>query len=108
MATAIDHLRSSEDQMQLNVTIRGKLIDQRKHDGTFYSTVVAPAADVFSNPMPFEIRSSRSLGQKDEVVTVECRLGGMFRRTYEVTDGRTGEVRKVKPVVLTLDALSDF
>lgn len=105
MVEAAVQLRPELSGAALQVTISGLLREQRKHDGTFYSTIIMPAADVYSSPMPFEVRSQRSLGARDEVVTVPCKVSGFFRRTYDVTDERTGEVRRVKPVVLTLDAL---
>jgi len=90
----------------LDVVINGKLIDQRRVDGAFYSTIITPAPDAFSQPMPFEVRSNRSLGAREEIVTVPCRVGGYFRRSYDTKpDPHTGEVRRVKPVVVALDAI---
>lgn len=107
MVEAAVQLRPDAKSDVLNVVISGKLVDQRKHDGTFYSTLVAPAPDAYSSPMPFEVRSRKTLGSRDQVVSVPCRLGGFFRRTFDTTDRNTGEVRRVKPVIMTLDALED-
>lgn len=99
-------LRPELAQDALKVVINGKLLEQRKHDGLFYSTIVSPAPDQYSSPMPFEVRSHRSLGAREEVVSVPCKVGGFFRRSYDTKpDERTGETRRVRPIVLTLDAL---
>ncbi len=105
MADAAVQLRPGQAGDALNVVISGMLREQRKHDGTFYSTIISPAADQYSSPMPFEVRSSKPLGSRDQIVSVPCRLGGFFKRQYEVVNQQTGESRRVKPIVLTLDAI---
>lgn len=108
MADAAVSLRPELAQDALKVVINGKLIEQRRNDGLFYSTVITPAPDAYTQPMPFEIRSVRSLGERDQVITVPCRVGGYFRRSYDTKpDPRTGETRRVRPVVIALDAIEN-
>lgn len=106
MVDAAVSLRPDLARDALNVMINGKLVEQRKNDGLFYSTILSPAPDQYSQPMPFEVRSSKSLGAREEVVSVACKVGGFFRRSYDTKpDPHTGETRRVRPIVLTLDAL---
>ena len=102
MVEAAVQLRPSQNTDALKVVVTGMLRDQRKHEDTFYSVVVMPAPDEYSSPVPFEIRSKRSLGAKDQIVSVPCRLGGFFKPKYTVVDKRTGEERLVRPIVQTL------
>jgi len=108
MADAAVSLRPDLGQGALSVVINGKLIEQRRHDGVFYSTIVTPAPDVYSQPMPFEVRSQRSLGNREDVVAVNCRVGGFYKRSYDTRpDPQTGETRRVRPIVMTLEALEN-
>lgn len=105
MADAAVNVRPEAARGNLNIVVVGKLIDQRRNDGLFYSTILGAAEDQFSQPVPFEVRSERSLGEREEVVTVACKVGGYFRRSYETKPDRDGVVRRVKPVVVALDAI---
>lgn len=105
MVDAAVALRPDMARDALSVVVTGKLVDQRKNEGVFYSTVLMARADEYSQPMPFEVRSTRQLGSRGEVVTVPCRVGGFFRRSYQHSDKQTGEVRTVRPIVVTLDAV---
>ncbi|GAB7551165.1 hypothetical protein NRB_06620 [Novosphingobium sp. 11B] len=107
MVDAATSARSSSTAANLNVVVHGKLVDQRRNEGVFYSTVLSPAADQFSQPEPFEIRSSKSLGNREEIITVPCRLFGFFRKSYETKPDRHGETRVIRPVVAGLEALEN-
>lgn len=108
MADAAVNLRSVSASDDLVVTIKGKLKEQRRGEDMFYSLVLCPALDEYSSPRPFEIRSEKSLGRENEDVSVRCALGGYFRRAYNYDDPKTGEVRRIKPVVHSLDAIDAF
>jgi len=107
MASAAEVARPDFARNSLQVSVTGKLTEQRFNDGVYYSVLLMASADEYSPPMPFEVRSRKSLGSRGEVVTVRCQLGGYFKRTYNVTDQNTGEIRRVRPIVLTLDAVED-
>lgn len=103
MVEAAVSLRPEFSMDNLKVTIRGKLVEQRVADGVYYSVLLMAKGDEYSQPAPFEVRSKKSLGNRDTVVTVECLVGGYYRRSYRLTDQNTGEVRTVRPIVMTLD-----
>jgi hypothetical protein len=103
MVDAAVALRPEFSLDALKITVRGKLVEQRQQDGVFYSVLLMARGDEYSQPMPFEIRSKKSLGARDAVVTTECSVGGYYRRSYKHTDQNTGEVRTVRPIVMTLD-----
>lgn len=86
-------------------SVRGKIVGVRRYDGTFFSSLMLPAADEFSRPQVLEIRSDRRLGDKDEVVDVTVRLAGFYGRRFKVTDRDTGEERVVQSVVNVLEAV---
>lgn len=89
----------------MEVIVKGKLVVTRKVDQRYYTQVVAPAPDEFSSPSTVEIRSKGKFGDRDEMVSVRCRLGGFLGRAYQATDKTTGEMRTARNVVLTLDAI---
>lgn len=107
MVEAAVALRPDFSTDSLKVLIRGKLVEQRRADGVFYSVLLMARGDEYSQPAPFEVRSKKSLGERESIVTVQCIVGGYYRRSYKHTDQNTGEVRTVRPIVMTLDQVED-
>lgn len=99
-------LRSDGAPAALETLVSGKLIEQRRHEGEFFSVVLAAAKDQFSPPVPLEVRSDHSLGSQGEIINVRCAIGGYRARQFQQTDRNTGEVRRVSPVRMTLRALN--
>lgn len=89
----------------MEVLVKGKLVESRRVNDLVYSTIVAPAVDEFSSPSTVEVRSKKRFGEREEIVTVRCRLGGFRGRPFKATDKETGEMRTARTVVLTLDAI---
>lgn len=87
------------------VVIKGRVQAARRFDGNVYTRLVLPAASEYEKPQVVQVRGKGKLGDRDEVVTVVCRVGGYARKPYDVTDKETGEVSKVTPVDITLDAV---
>lgn len=101
----VSALRPDGAPVALETLVSGKLIEQRRHEGEFFSIIVAAALDQFSPPIPLEVRSERSLGAQGDIVNVRCIVGGYRARQFQQTDRNTGEVRKVSPIRMTLRAL---
>lgn len=109
MTDAAEKLRPENATANFEVTIFGKLMEERRYEDDYYTLVLAAAPDEFSQPVPFEIRSQRPLGRVKSMVTVRARLGGFFRKAYNsLPDERTGEVRRIRPVVHSLEAIDAF
>lgn len=89
----------------MQVLIMGRVESVRSHDGTRYTQILCPAADAYSRPQVVEVRSKQPIGPKGDEVRVVCQLGGYSRKPFEFKDKSTGEITKVVPVDMTLDAL---
>lgn len=89
----------------MEVTIKGKIEASRRYENKHYTRMVTPAPDAYSRPQVVEIRSNQKLGQRDDEVTIDCKLGGFTRKAYRAIDKDTGETAMVTPVDLTLDAI---
>lgn len=89
----------------MQVMIRGRVEASRNHEGTRFTRITTPAADAYSRPQVVEIRSRTPLGPKGEEVTVLAQLGGFTRKAFEFKNKDTGEIEKVIPVDMTLDAV---
>lgn len=87
------------------VTVKGKIEAHRRYDNKHYHRVITPAPDAYSRPQVLEIRSDSKLGQRDDEIIVDCKLGGYTRKAFRSTDKDTGETMMVTPVDMTLDAL---
>lgn len=109
MAEAVALARGEAARSELVVTITGKVEEMRQAGGVYYSTIKIPAADEYSSPMPFEVRSQRPLGPVGSVQTISAKLSGFYRKSYKVedVDSRTGVIhaRTVRPVVNALDVV---
>jgi len=66
------------------VEITGKVEEAREHNEKYYTRIIMPAPDEFSKPQTVEIRSNSKIGKFEEVITVDCQLGG-FKRTSNGT-----------------------
>lgn len=91
----------------MQVSVTGKILRVRRHEQKTYTVIVCAAADQYSQPEVVEIRSDRRFGDKEEVVTVLCRLGGWQGKAYKVVDKETGERLDMIPVNLRLDLIED-
>lgn len=90
----------------LHTLVVGKVLSARKYKDVFETVVVAPAPDQYSQPTPLLVRSGKPIGNANDLVSVPCRVGGYRGRSYNVTDQQTGEIRRVLPYHVTLDALN--
>lgn len=108
VAAATTHSMSAIRASQLmEVAIKGRIDASRVFDGVRYSRIITPAPDHYSKPQTLEIRSKKSLGSRGEEIFIKARLGGFVKRPFEVVDKESGEVTKVLPVVMILDAVED-
>lgn len=89
----------------MQVLVRGRVETVRIHEATRFTQVLCPAADSYSRPQTVEIRSKQPLGPKGDEISQLCQLGGYTRKPFEFKDKSTGEIVKVVPVDMTLDAV---
>lgn len=89
----------------MEVIVKGKLVSSRRHENRYFTQIITPAVDEFSQPQHVEVRSKAKVGDRDEMVTVRARLGGYLGRPYQATDKSTGEMRTARNTVLTLDVV---
>lgn len=87
----------------------GRIVDSRRiklADGPMVLTRLRlPAADQFSQPAMVEVRSREPIGQPDQDVRLQVRVGG-YPNTYDDLDKSTGEVRgQVRTARNTLDVV---
>jgi hypothetical protein len=76
----------------------GRLIQQRRiatnQGARVLSLVAIPSSDPYTSPQVVELESTQKIAEKDDDITVVCRVGG-YRRSFKYTDKETGEVRDV-------------
>ena len=89
----------------MTVLIVGKVEAVRRYENKVYTRVICAAPDLYSRPSVVEIRSNARMGQRDEEINVQARLGGFTRKPYRVTDRESGEQANITPVDHTLDLL---
>ena len=89
----------------MQVAVMGRVESVRSHEGTRFTQILCPAADAYCRPQVVEVRSKQPIGPKGDEVRVLCQLGGYTRKAFEFKDKSTGEITKVVPVDMTLDAL---
>lgn len=89
----------------MQVYVQGRVESVRQHEGQRYTRILTPAPDAYSRPQTVEIRSKQPLGPKGDEVKVLAQLGGYTRKPFETKDKSTGEIIKVIPVDMTLDAV---
>lgn len=110
MAAAENVVTSIKDksaQAPMQVLIRGRIESSSVHEGTRETKIMTPAVDEFSRPQLLEVRSKIRIGEKGELVTIKCQLGGYQRKAFQVKDKSTGEIRNVVPVEHTLDLIEE-
>jgi len=85
-------MAQAQNQSTLRLVVRGRIahITQRNGEsGTTFRTLLrTPAADEYSPPGTFELRSKRRLGATGDEVEVECDLLG-YVRSYQNKEGQT-------------------
>lgn len=89
----------------MEVLIKGRIDHTRRHESTWYTRMLTPAADTYSRPQTVEIRSKQRIGQISDETAVLCKLGGYTRKAFRSVDKDTGETSMVTPVDMTLDAV---
>jgi len=87
----------------LLVHVKGKIQSSRRWRDSRHTRVITPNTGEYSRPQIIEVRSKEPLGEVDDVVTFNARLGGGYGRTAKVADKETGEVRDFIPVNMFLD-----
>lgn len=83
----------------------GKVTKAQFREGKYYTTIICAAKDEYSQPAVVEIRSETRIAEQEEIFKGYAALGGFLGREFEVKDRQTGEVRKARSVILTLDAV---
>jgi hypothetical protein len=63
------------------------------YNGNYYTEVTRAAADSFSKPSTFRLRSAQPLGQQGQMIEVICNVSGYVRH-YNYTDKNTGQPLK--------------
>lgn len=91
----------------LHVFITGRVEKTEVINSIRYTEVLCPAFDRYSNPEIVQIRSKRPIGTKGEEIQQWGRIGGFRGRPFDVTDKSTGEVRRARQVILTIDAIEE-
>lgn len=91
----------------MQVMVHGRVEASRTHDGVRYTRILTPAPDAYSRPQTVEVRSKQPFGAKGDEVKVLAQLGGYTRKPFEAKDKSSGEIFKVTPVDMTLDAVEN-
>lgn len=104
MSAAQSRVESVVKPMQ--VVVVGKIVRVRRYQAQqWFTTIITPAADVYSRPAVVQVRSKSRLGDPDQEVRLTCKLGGYERRSFRMTDRETGEIQTVVPVEMTLEVI---
>lgn len=103
--SAAEVVKPAVGVIPLQVYIAGKVQKVRKQDSKFYTTILCPAKDEYSGPSIVEIRSGERLADADELYKGFATVGGFLGREFKYVDRNTGEERKARSVILTLDAV---
>ncbi len=91
----------------MQVVIYGRIEGSSLFQGVRETKIMTPAQDEFSRPQLLQVRSRGRIGEKGEMVTIRCLLGGYQRKAYQAKDKDTGETKTVVPVEHTLDLIED-
>lgn len=91
----------------MHVLIVGRVEKVEVINSTCYTVIFCPAIDRYSNPEIVQIRSKRPIGTMGEEIQLWGRIGGFRGRPFNVTDKLTGEVRRARQVILTIDAIEE-
>lgn len=87
------------------VRLLGRVQATRRHEKSWYISLVLPAPDAFAHPSTIEVRADSKLGEVGEDIDVLARIGGFNRKPYRWTDKDSGESRMVTPNNITLTAI---
>lgn len=88
------------------VFVAGRIKARTKIGKTFIHLVLAPAADQYSFPQPFEVSSKAPLGDVDEDVKVVCNCNcRQAKKNY--TDKETGEQKAFRGAYMDLRAVEE-
>ena|SRR5690606_32441545 len=90
MSEAQAQVKNLHSVVLQRVRIAGKIQNVRRHDGNIYTQIIAPAKDEYSRPSTYELRSKERLGEKDDVVNVDCEVSGTSR-PFTYMDKESGE-----------------
>lgn len=85
--------------------IAGRVERQFQNNGKFYTDILIPAATGFDKPEVVQVRSSQPLGALGTLTEVLVKLGGYYRKAFDTKPDAFGQVRRVQPVEVTLDAV---
>ena len=86
--------------------IMGKVDSRRFFKDKYYTTLLVPAADEYSQPSVVEVRSNTKIAEVGEVVSrLSCVVSGYFGKTYTFKDKESGESVTRKPINHVLDAV---
>lgn len=88
----------------LKTFIQGRIDSSRQHNGKYYTQITAPAADAYSQPSRFELRSSSPIGSAGTTIEVAVVMTG-FIRHFKFTDKATGQIRDGSEVNVFLDVI---
>ncbi len=99
----VSSLEAGHKAKPMQTLIVGKVIRVRRYEQHTYTTIICPAADLYSKPSVVEIRSSRRFADKEEEVSVNAKLGGYEGKPYKGVDKESGERITLIPVNLYLD-----
>lgn len=87
--------------------VSGKIDSRRYYKGKYYSVVLVPAADEYSQPSVMELRSDSPVGEVGDVFrNVPCVVSGYYGKSYTFKDKESGESVTRKPVNHVIDVLS--
>ena len=89
----------------MRTMVVGRVEEVSRFEGMYYTRIVCPAEDEYSQPQMVKIRSKTRIGSREEIVTCKCRIGGYKRKPYKAVDKETGEQVFVNPVDMTLDLI---
>lgn len=108
-ATAIPVSTSTGAPAMGVALLLGRVVDSRRikvADGPMILTRLRlPAANQYSQPAMVEVRSREPIGQPDQDVRLQVRIGG-YPNSYDEVDKATGEVRgQVRTARNTLDVV---
>jgi hypothetical protein len=90
----------------LRTIVSGLVTKRRKFRDTFETVITAAAPDEYTAPTPLLVRSEFPIGKVGDKIAVQCRVGGFRGRAYDWRDKDSGEVRRVEPYHVTLDAIA--
>ena len=77
----------------MQVELTGKITKQAFHNGTHTTLLMTPAADAYSQPSTYKLKSDNALGNEGDEVTATCEMRG-FVRNKQYRDKNTGQPKE--------------